>query len=152
MCEEISCFLLYRYISINSAMCVMFYCILPNPLGYKYSFGVKKERCFPLFKNLETAWSGCLNISMLMGREANGKSLNHRTIARILHAISSIEVTRQQIFFDIARQRIGNVVGNKNDTTACTYTPQKWPKRKKWIGRHYRDPSTLGGCVAQNCI
>ncbi|KAL0123783.1 hypothetical protein PUN28_005950 [Cardiocondyla obscurior] len=47
---------------------------------------------------------------------------------------------------------IGNVVGNKNDTTACTRTPQKWPKRKKWFGRHHRDPSTLGGCVAQNCI
>lgn len=68
---------------------------------------------------------------MLMGREANGKSSKHRSAARILHAISSIEVTRQQIFFDIARQRIGNVVGNKNDTTACTRTPQKWPKRGK---------------------
>lgn len=89
---------------------------------------------------------------MLMGRGAMENPRSTAPAASILRAISSIEVTRQQIFFDIVRQRIGSVVGNKNDMTACARTLQKWPKRKKWIGRHHRDPSTLGGCVAQNCI
>lgn len=137
---------------------VCIYIYIPYFLYYSNFVGsemaaleLKQKRSFPIFKNLETAWSGCLNISMLMSEAADGKSSKHYA-TRILHAISSIKVTRQQIFFDIVRQRIGNVVGNKNDTTACTRTPQKWPKRKKWIGRHHRDPSTLGGCVVQNCI
>lgn len=42
-------------ISRLNARCAIFYRILPNPLGYKYSFRIKKVRCFPVCKNLETA-------------------------------------------------------------------------------------------------
>lgn len=38
------------------ARCAIFYRILLNPFpGYKNSFRMKKERCFPVCKNLETA-------------------------------------------------------------------------------------------------